>query len=192
MVKKLAYFIIVSVFFSTLVFSADYGTIIKKQHRYYLNCNENVYISLRGTSVIFKQKFGSESTVEILKNGNLMISGKPIKTGHEQQKLLRYYNKTFRHMIESVELVEKKAVKITKEGVEVGLSAVSGVLAGLWTESNMDELKEELEAKADHLEEKAEDLEDAVQEIEAYTEKLDEIHNNLVQSIPELEELNWF
>jgi gas vesicle protein len=192
MMKKVAWFIIISLFLSSLVYAADYGTIMKNKHRYYLNCKKDFHIDLQGSSVIINQKYGEISRVEIMKDGNLIIDGQPVKTNHHQKKLLRNYNRTFRNMMEAVQAIEKKAVKLGQEGVEVGVSAVSGVLASLWSETELDELKEKLEEKADRLEEKADALEEEAQEIEEYVEELEEIHETMAEEIPELHNLKWY
>jgi hypothetical protein len=190
--KRITCFIIIFLFLSSLVYAADYGTIMKKKHRYYLNCNDDFQIDLQGTSVIINQKYGEISQVEIMKNGNLIIDGQPVKTDHHQKKLLQHYNRTFRHMMEAVHAIEKKAIKLGQEGVEIGASAVSGVLAGLWSETDLDELKEKLEEKADRLEEKADALEEEAQEIEEYVQELEDIHETMAEEIPELQNLKWY
>jgi cell division protein ZapA (FtsZ GTPase activity inhibitor) len=190
---KIFYFLVVNCFlFASLVWAADEYSIKPENQKYHFECWENFNIDVEGKTVVINHYGTDGSLVEINEDGDLFIDREKVKTDRQSRELLKDYNQRMRDLISSAEKIGFEAAKVGGKGADLGLEAVSGILAVMCTDLEMDDLEDHLDKKAKKLEREAEKLEDKAKALEEQAEELEAVHDNLKDRISELDELEWF
>lgn len=174
-------------FFALTLFlqSADENDFKKK----YMHCIQNADIDIEKESIIIKN---DDYEVEITSDYELYVNGKCVKTNADQKELVKEYHDLIFEIIDRAKEVGKEGAKLGIHGAKIGLQAIVGVFKLLRDDYDTDDLEEELELKSDELNEKAEELEKEAEKLEYLASDLEDLHEALIEEIPELEELDTF
>ncbi|MBN2365090.1 MAG: hypothetical protein EH225_03200 [Calditrichaeota bacterium] len=186
--------ILIAVMLFSVVEAADLNSTSKDRHKHFLECYDidDVDYSEKDGTVIFSRYNGSYSKVAITESGKLFIDDQEIGLNQDEKKLLKEFSRKFRELMVSVEKLELKAKKLGRIGTETGLNAALNVLSRLESEEDLEEIEDEINKKVEQIEEEAEEIEEEAEKIEESAEELDDLHDEIVERIPALRELDWY
>jgi hypothetical protein len=169
-------------------------TFAKSEESEWLHCfqSDDVEFRIDDGSIIFESKEFGDEYVEITRDYKLIVNGKRVKTTDEEDELIQdFYDLTFK-VIHDAKKLGIEGVKIGISGAHIGLKAISGVFKMIFTDYDSDDLEDEMEAEAEKIEKKAERLEKRAERLEDRVEELEDIHDEMVEKISELRQLEWF
>ena len=181
-----------------LVVSSDVSA--KKNHRH----NNTTHIGFGGITIddinidydkkdlLTVTNTYEETSFSIDKKYNLYINDEFVETTPDQRKLTKEMYRTIDLIIEEAKEIGWDGAKIGVDGAKLGLNAVLCVLKLLSPDYDADDLKAEIEKKAEKIEKKAEKIELRAENIEDMARELEEISDRMRKNIPELKELSWF
>ncbi len=131
-------------------------------------------------------------SIEINEKYELFVNDERVELDKEQQELVTAYYDLTMAIVHRAKEVGWEGVKIGLEGAQLALKAVGGVVKMLFTSYDEDDLEREMDREAEKIENKAERLEEKAEDIERWAEDLEIVAEQMVEFIPEIEELGWF
>ena len=153
---------------------------------------ENISIDVDDGSVIIKNNKDRHERVELSEEYELYVNGKFIRTNREQRRYFEDYHDLTCQIEHDAKKIGKEGAKIGARGAKLGVTAVFNVLKLLSSDYDSDDLEREMERESSKLEANAEKLERKAEKLEEMVDELEELHFKLKESIPELDELEWF
>lgn len=133
-----------------------------------------------------------DGEVRITEKHELYVNDKLIRLDSRQQEMVGEYYEQMMVLMESAKKIGLEGAKVGVQGAALGMKAVGSVFRLLSPDYDTDDLEREMEREAAKIEAKANRLEDAADEIEEQAEELEDLHYEMIDEIPELDDLGWF
>ena len=152
---------------------------------------DNVDVDLNDGSIVFTHEDDDE-TVEVTKDGGLVVNGTAVRLAGDQRELVEEYYATFDGVMDEAKQIGLEGAKIGVKGAKLGISAVVGALLLIADDRDAEDLEAELDRKGEKIERMAERLEKRAKKLEARAERLEDLHDDLRNEIDEIDDLGWF
>ena len=153
--------------------------------------NDHFDMDIDNKDVILTCKDNGE-TIVFTKEYELIINDKMINLDAHQKALVHEYHDLTMELVSEAKKVGLKGAKIGVKGAALGLTAVAGVFKLLLPGYDAEDYERDIEKKAEKIEKEAEKLEEKAKVLEIMADHHEEMHDELKQSIPALEQMEWF
>ena len=137
---------------------------------------DNVDVDLNDGSIVFTHEDDDE-TVEVTKDGGLVVNGTAVRLAGAQRELVEEYYATFDGVMDEATRDQPgpRGSEDRREGREARDLAVVGALLLIADDRDAEDLEAELDRKGEKIERMAERLEKRAKKLEARAESLEEV-----------------
>jgi len=154
--------------------------------------NDDYNVRIDHGDIILIGKDRDRTEVVFTKDNKLLIDGREIELNDRQQELVNEYHQTFDEMLKEATQLGIRGAAIGVGGAMLGMQAMGGLVKAALTSYELEDLEDDLDAKADELQEVADQLEEDAKVIESMADDLDDIRYELAKETPELKRIRWF
>ena len=141
--------------------------------------------------LVITPRYATGDEIVMTKDRRLIVNGRDVSLDSREQALVgEFYDLTYQIRNEA-KAVAFEGVKLGLKGARLGVKAVGGVLKLLFTGYDEDEFEYDMELAAEKLEREGESLEKRAETVEDLVEHWEEVGEELIESVPELERMDW-
>jgi hypothetical protein len=133
----------------------------------------------------------SDDRVVVTADGDLTINGDRIKVNKRERRLLKKMFFEAEQLVEMAEEISEDAERISESSVQFAMATISDVLKSLSDDDDDDDYDSSAKIEA-NFERDLEEIEEFAEKIEIRADRIVDIADELKETIPELEELDWF
>ncbi|SYZ73892.1 exported hypothetical protein [Candidatus Zixiibacteriota bacterium] len=149
-------------------------------------------VELQGETIILYPAHGHYQTIRITPEYELYVDNKEIKLKSDQQELVKKFHQSMMELLDQAKDIGWEGAKIGVQGAALGVKAVGSVFKLVLPGYDTDDLERELDRESAKIEAKAAKLEVKAKELEKEADNLKDLQAEMKDSIPELDELDWF
>ena len=177
--------------FALYLISAQ-NLIAKDTREYNIKVINDIKFETNGTSLILINEHDSDEYIEISRHADLYINDEKVALSSRQRRLVQRYYETYFELMEEAEKIGRESAKIGLAGAKVGVNTAAKAVMMIFSDEEIEDFEEEIEADQELIEELAEELEERVDEIEYIADEFEDLHHQMQHEIPELDDLRWF
>jgi hypothetical protein len=142
--------------------------------------------------LVISNEDDDDETVEITKKYKLFVNGERIELDRSQKGLVKDYYKHFKKLHEIAEELGAEGARIGAKGGKIAEVALKNLCKLIEGGDDAEEFEEKIERAVEKIEAEAEKLEAKAEILEEIVDDLEELHYDMKESIPELDDLEWF
>ncbi len=146
------------------------------------------------SSLIIEYEKDEGQAVKITKKYELFVNGEKVKLDRKQKDLVKDYYKHMKKLHVMAEEIGEEAARLVEWGGRVAAEAIRKVCVRVLDddEYEAEELERAIEAETEEIEKAVEKIEAKAKKIELAAKNLKNLHYEMKNAVPELEELEWF
>lgn len=142
--------------------------------------------------LVISNEDDDDEVVEITKKYELFVNGERVKLDRAQKGLVKDYYRHFKKLHRIAEEIGMEGARIGAKGGKIAVIALKNLCKLIEDDDDAEEFEEEIEREAEKLEAEAEKLEAKAEILGEIAENLEDLHNDMKEAIPELDDLEWF
>lgn len=174
------------------LFANDHRDIKMKGMKPAISIDDEIVIRKQGRSIVIECEEEPSDFVEITRHYELFINNSQVETDEHQDVLIREYYDVGMEVFEEVKEIGWEGARIGLSGVGIGVKAIVGVARMLLPDYSSEDFENDMEQAGEDIELRAEALEERGEWIDEQLDTLESVHNQLLEAMPELQNLDWF
>ena len=142
--------------------------------------------------LVISNEDDDDEVVEITKKYELFVNGDLVKLDRSQKGLVKDYYRHFKKLHKMAEEIGEEGARIGAKGGKIAGVVLKNLCKLIEDGDDAEEFEEEIEREAGKLEAEAERLEAKAEILGEIADNLEELHYDMKEAIPELDDLEWF